>query len=163
LQDPTGELKDNLLLESETKITQRGLENSAAKMFPKGTVIIAIYAAPTVGRLGILLNESTFNQAACGFVANDDICCKEFIYLYLKNERGNLNAIASGSAQQNLNVFRIRTYPAFIPHKEVMDKFRRAVVPLFDKMENNVKQIRTLARMRDALLPKLMSGSVKIA
>ncbi len=158
----TKELNDGFLFESEKKITLEGLENSAAKLFPKGTVVIAIYAAPTVGRLGILANKSSFNQAACGLVADTEICSKEFLYLYLKTERGNLNAMASGSAQQNLNVKKIKTYPAFKPTKEIMEKFNGYIQPIFDKIENNSVQIRTLENLRDTLLPKLMSGEVRV-
>ena len=97
----TKELNDNYLFESEKKITEEGLSNSSAKFFPRGAVIMAIYAAPTVGRLGILARESTFNQAACGFIADENICCGEFIYLLLLYSRRTLNNLANGAAQQN--------------------------------------------------------------
>lgn len=158
----TKELNDNYLFESISKITQDGLDNSSAKLFPKGTVLIAIYAAPTVGRLGILGNQAAFNQAACGLIADDNICCKEFIYLYLKNQRNELNAMASGSAQQNLNVGKIKTYPAFIPDDVTLNKFKNEVIPLFDKIEKNSIQIRTLSTLRNTLLPKLMNGEVSV-
>ena len=158
----TKELNDNYLFESISKITQDGLDNSSAKLFPKGTVLIAIYAAPTVGRLGILGNQASFNQAACGLVANNKICCKEFIYLFLKSQRDELNAMASGSAQQNLNVGKIKSYPSFIPDEMSMAKFKKKVVPLFDKIEKNAGQIRTLTSLQDTLLPKLMSGEVTV-
>ncbi len=154
----TKELNDNFLFESKSKITYEGLNNSSAKLFPKGTVLIAIYAAPTVGRLGILGSESAFNQAACGLVANENLSCKEFLYLYLKNQRDELNAMASGSAQQNLNVSKIKNYTAFIPDQITMDKFKLSVIPIFKKMESNTIQIGTLTSLRDTLLPKLMSG-----
>ena len=60
----TKELQDSFLLNSEKTISEEGLNNSSAKLFPKGTIIMAIYASPTVGRLGILTQEATFNQAA---------------------------------------------------------------------------------------------------
>ena len=157
----TKELKDNFLFESQVKITSAGLKNSSAKIFPRGTIVIAIYAAPTVGRLGILANNATFNQAACGLVADNTICCKEFLYLYLKEARESLNAIASGSAQQNLNVAKIKKYPAFKPRGDIMQKFNYIVSPLFDRIEYNGHQICTLENLRDTLLPKLMSGEVK--
>jgi type I restriction enzyme S subunit len=158
----TRELKDNFLYESENKITKEGLDNSSAKLFPAGTVIIAIYAAPTVGRLGILANDASFNQAACGLVANDELCCSEFIYLYLKNQRGELNSMASGSAQQNLNVSKIKSYPAFKVPKDLMNKFKDVVQPTFKKISSSTIQIRTLEKLRDTLLPKLMSGKVRV-
>ncbi|MDK7675037.1 restriction endonuclease subunit S [Weeksella virosa] len=158
----TKELNDNFLFSSNSKITQEGLDNSSAKIFPAGTVVIAIYAAPTVGRLGILTEDSAFNQAACGLVANDKICSKEFLYLYLKNQRVELNLMASGSAQQNLNVGKIKSYPCFVPDSITMEKFKFQVIPLFSKVLDNSKQIQTLTQIRDTLLPKLMSGEVRV-
>ena len=158
----TKELKDNFLYESENKITKEGLDNSSAKLFPAGTVVIAIYAAPTVGRLGILANEASFNQAACGLIANEALCCSEFIYLYLKNQRDELNLMASGSAQQNLNVGKIKSYPAFKVPKDLMNKFKDAIQPNLKKINSNTLQIRTLEKLRDTLLPKLMSGEVRV-
>jgi len=158
----TKELKDNFLYESENKITKEGLENSSAKLFPAGTVVIAIYAAPTVGRLGILANEASFNQAACGLIANEELCCSEFIYLYLKNQRDELNLMASGSAQQNLNVGKIKSFPAFKVPKDLMNKFKDAIQPNFKKINSNTLQIRTIEKLRDTLLPKLMNGEVKV-
>ena len=158
----TKELKDNFLYESENKITKEGLENSSAKLFPAGTVVIAIYAAPTVGRLGILANEASFNQAACGLIANEELCCSEFIYLYLKNQRDELNLMASGSAQQNLNVGKIKSFPAFKVPKDLMNKFKDAIQPKLKKINSNTLQIRTLGKLRDTLLPKLMSGEVRV-
>jgi len=158
----TKELNDNFLYESENKITKTGLNNSSAKLFPAGTVVIAIYAAPTVGRLGILANEASFNQAACGLIANEKLCCSEFIYLYLKNQRNELNSMASGSAQQNLNVGKIKSYPTFKVPKNLMDKFKEVIQPIFEKIKLNRFQIRTLEKLRDTLLPKLMSGEVRV-
>ncbi len=109
----TKELKDSFLFDSMSKITEQGLNNSSAKLFPKHTVLIAIYASPTVGRLGILTSEAAFNQAACGLVVNESLCCYEFLYLYLKSQRSELNSMASGSAQQNLNVSKIKNYPVY--------------------------------------------------
>lgn len=106
-------MKDNFLYESVTKITEFGLENSSAKLFPENTIVHAIYAAPTFGRLGTLANEATFNQATCGFIVDENKIPFEYLYLYLLVSRQKLNdmASASGSAQQNLNVGIMKTFP----------------------------------------------------
>lgn len=99
----TKELKDGFLFDSEKHISETALKNSAAKLLPENTVLMAIYASPTVGRLGILTAESTYNQAAVGIIAKKEIGYA-FLYLLLLSERTNLNNLASGAAQQNLNV-----------------------------------------------------------
>lgn len=155
----TKELTDSFLIDSEKHISEDAYKNSAAKMFPAGTVLMAIYAAPTVGRLGILLNEATFNQAAVGMIAKTEIG-KEYLYLLLKSERTKLNNLASGAAQQNLNVGIVKNYPIIVPHRSVSMDFQNMVKPLFDQIANNQKESHRLATLRDTLLPKLMKGEV---
>jgi len=158
----TRELSDTFLYESSTKITNSGLENSSAKMFPENTVLIAICAAPTVGRLGILANDATFNQSACGFIADENKICFEYLYLHLLFSRQKLNNIASGSAQQNLNVKIIKNFEILLPPSNIVQKLKCVVRPIFQQIKLNTKQIMTLEKLRDTLLPKLMSGDVRV-
>lgn len=158
----TKELDDNFLFDSIQTITEDGLENSSAKLFPKDTIIMAIYAAPTVGRLGILTQDSAFNQAACGLIIDETKCSKEFVFCFLKNERENLNLLASGSAQQNLNVEKIKRYTLLLPDKTTLNDFQIQAKGFFDKIYNNSKQIQNLESLRDIMLPKLLSGEVEV-
>ena len=153
----TKEFNDNFLFNSVQTITEKGLLNSSAKLFPKDTIVIAIYAAPTVGRLGILTQDSAFNQAACGLIVDEAQCSKEFIFLFLKNERKNLNLLASGSAQQNLNVEKIKNYTLALPDKNSLYCFNIQAKGFFDKIYNNTKQIQNLQAMRDMLLKAIFA------
>ena len=157
----TKELQDSFLFSSEKTITEDALKNSSAKEFPKDTVLMAIYAAPTVWRLWILTQSSAFNQAAVGLVAKDDIWMP-FIYLLLKFHRDNFNNLANWAAQQNLNVSLVKNYEIPIPEQETLSKFDLVIKPLFNKIKQNSEQIQTLSATRDQLLPKLMSGEVRV-
>lgn len=158
----TKELQDSFLLNSEKNITEKGLDNSSAKLFPKGTIIMAIYASPTVGRLGILTKESTFNQAAVGFIPNEEVISKEYLFLLLKQRRDDLNNLANGAAQQNLSVGVVKAFNVLIPTKKLNFQYTKRISPLFDKMEFNIKQIQTLTELRDTLLPRLISGKIRV-
>lgn len=158
----TKELNDCFLFESTSKITNDGLENSSAKIFPENTVLIAIYAAPTVGRLGILGTEAAFNQAACGFIANENKICFEYLYLHLLNSRQQLNDMASGSAQQNLNVAIMKEFEILLPPIQLMTSFKEHVRPMFQKIKSNTLQIRTIKQLRNTILPKLISGQAAL-
>lgn len=153
----TKELQDQFLMNSEKTISESGLENSSAKLFPEDTVIVAIYAAPTVGRLGILTKEASFNQAACGLIANDEFVSYEYIYLLLLLSRDTLNQMANGAAQQNLSVGTIRDFKILIPAKKITDDFRGVVRPIFKKIKTNTLEIQTLSRLRDELLNKIFN------
>ena len=157
----TKELNDNFLLDSEKHITRLGLDNSSAKLFPKDTVLMAIYAAPTVGRLGILSQEATFNQAAVGIVAKEEIGY-EYIYLLLLSERKNLNNLACGAAQQNLNVGLVKNYKCIIPSITALSLFREYIAHIFLQLKELQSESARLSTLRDTLLPKLMSGQIKV-
>ena len=157
----TKELNDTFLLDSEKHISEKGHQSSSTKMFPTGTVLMAIYAAPTVGRLGILTSNATFNQAAVGLTPKQEIG-SYYIFLLLKNERNNFNNLAIGAAQQNLSVKFVKTYITIIPSEKVIYDFNIVINPLFDKVKFLNKQISSLTNLRDTLLPKLMSGELKI-
>ena len=122
---------------------------------------MAIYAAPTVGRLGILTQEASFNQAAVGIVAKEEIGY-EYIYLLLLSERKNLNNLACGAAQQNLNVGIVKNYKCVIPTKQVLSTFRKMITEIFLQCKELQKESSRLGELRDTLLPKLMSGEIKV-
>lgn len=157
----TKELKDGFLFDSEKHISETALKNSAAKLLPENTVLMAIYASPTVGRLGILTAESTYNQAAVGIIAKKEIGYA-FLYLLLLSERTNLNNLASGAAQQNLNVGIVKRYRVLVPTIDILNSFNEIVNPIFTTIKNNTAQIHNLSALRDTLLPKLMAGEIKI-
>ncbi len=157
----TKELKDSYLFDSEKHISVEALNKSAAKFFPEGSILMAIYASPTVGRLGILTKASTFNQAAVGIVPKPNVG-KEFIYLSLLSERINLNNLASGAAQQNLNVGIVKNYTIIVPSQNVLDNFKEIASKIFDNMKVITNESRRLAELRDTLLPRLMSGELKV-
>lgn len=158
----TKELQDSFLLNSEKTINANGLNSSSAKLFPKGTIIMAIYASPTVGRLGILTKEATFNQAAIGFIPNEEKISREYLFLMLKYRRDDLNNLANGAAQQNLSVGVVKAFNILIPNTTLNAVYKRIVSPLFNKMKFNAKQIQTLTELRDSLLPRLISGKIRV-
>ena len=157
----TKELKDDFVFCSEKTITGDGLNESSAKLFPVNTVMMAIYAAPTVGRLGILTQEAAFNQATCGLVAKPSIGC-EFIYLYLLLSRSDLNNMANGAAQQNISVGKVRNFAVMKPDDQTILKFKEKIQPIFEKIKRNSEETITLTSMRDSLLLKLISGEIEV-
>ena len=74
----SGELEDNYIINTEEKITQDAEKNSSAKLFLKGTILMAMYGA-TVGKTAILKKEATTNQAICGIIPNNDNFNSEFL------------------------------------------------------------------------------------
>ena len=158
----TQELQDNFLFDSIKHISPNALKESSAKLFPKDTILIAIYAAPTVGRLGILTEDSAFNQACCGFVVNKETVSKEYLFLHLKQSRDKLNTLSGGTAQKNLNVGKMQNFEILVPPYEIMDLFTHQVGKMFDKIKQTSEESKNLTNLRDFLLPLLMNGQVSL-
>jgi len=157
----TGELADGFLVESKEYISNEALANTSVKNMPRGTVLMAIYAAPTVGRLGILTKASTFNQACTGLFPLA-VYGTEFLYLNLYFKREYFNSRAIGAAQQNISKVIVEQAPVIIASNAVQKAFREIASPLFNQMETLLKESIALSEIRDSLLPRLISGELQI-
>ena len=153
------ELNGSFIIDTEEKITGDALKNSSTKLLPKHSVLIAMYGA-TVGEIGIISNEATTNQAVCAFIPNEDYPFS-FIFQFLKNNKDDIISRAVGSAQQNISQELLRNLEVIIPESNILKKYHTIVEPIFLAIEENIKQTATLAAVRDALLPKLMSGEIE--
>lgn len=157
----TGELSDGFLINSSEFITHEALSGSSVKIFPKFAVLMAIYAAPTVGRLGILTEEATFNQACTGMVAKENIG-PWFLFWTLFNGRDWFNSRANGAAQQNISKAIVAAYELVIPNQPALDAFNRVVSALHESILLNSEKVSTLSKLRDTLLPRLISGQLRL-
>jgi type I restriction enzyme S subunit len=102
------------------------------------------------------------NQQINSIVPNKEIY-RYFLYLKLSTMKEELLAMASGgTATDNLNTGDFSNIDIIKPDDKVLELFHNQVQPYFDKIFANQIQIRTLTRLRDTLLPKLMSGEVRV-
>jgi len=87
-----------------------------------------------------------------------------YLYTLMKSQYFTDSIIeqTSGSAQPQLPIRDIKNIKIIIPPKDIVDKFSMEVNPMYEKINHNKKQIKTLENMRDTLLPKLMSGEVRV-
>ena len=158
----TGELHDGPLMDSEEHITEAALEGSSAKLWPAGTILFALYASPTVGRLGVLTQPSTSNQAAAGLVAKQEYGVP-FLRRVLLDAREKLQNIAVGAAQQNINQGILKSHQVIVPPFELATAYSKHVAGMDEQQTLLATQSRTLAQLRDTLLPKLLSGELSVA
>ena len=85
-----------------------------------------------------------------------------FVYLYLKSRQAEYPDLAVGSVQKNLYVPTLQELDILVPDQGLLLDFCASVTPLFEKWERNVTENRTLSQIRDALLPRLMSGELPV-
>jgi len=97
----TGDLKKQYLFETPDRITQLGLENSSAKIFPINTVLIAMYGA-TIGNCSILKIAASTNQACAALLPTKNIN-EEYLYFYLRTIKQQLIDQGVGGGQPNIS------------------------------------------------------------
>lgn len=93
----SGDLNDGLIEYVEEYISVEGLNNSSAKIYPAGTLVIALYGA-TVGKTGILSFDAASNQAVCAIFPGKDIS-RDYLYWFLRHKRTEFIEISFGGAQ----------------------------------------------------------------
>lgn len=144
------ELLDCSISSTEETITDGGLKNSSAKFFPSNTVLVAMYGA-NIGQLGWLKKPATVNQAICGLVVNEEVADPRFVFYSLLMTRGELESLAQGAAQQNLNQDIIRNFS--IPFLPLASQVRVAsVLSAYDDLiKNNTRRIEILKQMAQML------------
>ncbi|MDX2135279.1 MAG: restriction endonuclease subunit S [Saprospiraceae bacterium] len=147
------------LFETERRITESGLSKVSSGLLPKGTLLMTSRAP--VGVLAFAEIPLAINQ---GYIAiiDDKGVSKEFIYLWLKSNMDSVHSYANGSTFQEISKSTFKTLEVLIPPVELRKNFQTLVNPIFAKIKSNQIQIRTLTTLRDTLLPKLMSGEVRV-
>ena len=153
------ELNGTFISSTEELITEEAVANSSAKMLPEKSVLIAMYGA-TVGEYGILSEPMTCNQAVCALIPNESYPYT-YLFVWTALMKEDFINLASGAAQQNISQDLIKQQ-IVCSDLDRIKQYDKMVKGYFEKMENNQKQIKTLIQTRDGLLPKLMSGEVKL-
>lgn len=125
----SGELKDGLITTCDEYITEAGLKNSSAKLFPKGTLLVAMYGA-NIGKTGVLDFDASTNQAVCAIFPKVDIS-REFLYWYFKQQRIDFIAVGKGGAQPNISQTIINNASIVVPDDKVQD----TIVKFLERIE----------------------------
>ena len=158
----SGELNDGLVSEIEEHITDEAIANSSAKIFPSGTLLIALYGA-TVGKLGILTKDAATNQAICAIFPPENVN-KKYLFWYFRYIRSDLISSAIGGAQPNISQGIIKnTYVPIAPAKEqtrIVAEIEKQFSRL-DEAVDNLKRVKAnLKRYKAAVLKAAVEGKL---
>ena len=116
----SGELNDGYIEKAEEFITEKGLTNSSAKLFPEGTLLLAMYGA-TAGKTGITKIKTSTNQAVCALFPKEEIK-RDFLYWFLRQHRYKFIEISKGGAQPNISQTVINQTQIPIPDINVQER-----------------------------------------
>lgn len=125
----TGEVVNGIIYDTEEKITKEAIENSSAKIYPKDSLIIAMYGqGATRGRTAKLGIDASTNQAcAVLFNINNSVILTDYLWLYLMGEYDRMREMASGNNQPNLNAQMLKDYNVIIPPFEIQTKIIQTI------------------------------------
>ena len=149
----SGEVHNNITLQTEEYITPLGLSESSTKLLPKDTVLMAMYGV-TAGEVGYLAIEATTNQAICGMICRSKA---EAAYLYfsLIQSQAAISRLSNGGAQDNLSKNFIDNIKIVVPLSEFIEKLNLATI--VEQMTLNTKEITLLKELQATVLAQLSS------
>ncbi len=142
----------------EIDITKEGYASCSTKIMPKGTVLFSSRAP--IGYVSIAKNEICTNQGFKSVVPKE--AGTAFIYYFLKTSTKDIENKATGSTFKEASGALMKSLPTIIPTKSVLYGFEQIMEPIFRKQETIEDESRRLAQLRDTLLPRLMSGELKV-
>lgn len=158
----SGELNYNVIKNTEEKISEKGLQNSSAKLLPRGTLLIALYGA-TVGRLGVLGVEAATNQAVCAILTPKGLNSR-YLYHFLFFSKENLLQQRTGGAQPNISQTIVNSLqvplPPFAEQNRIVARLETLLEEL-EQMEVALQQAKIQAgEYRKAVLRDAFEGDI---
>lgn len=152
--------KAKFISHGENDITELGLKNSSASVMPEGTVLFSSRAP--IGYIAIAAGDVTTNQGFKSVIPKPEIGTA-FVYYFLKQNLPIIEGMASGSTFKEVSGSTMKNVPTFIPDSETLIRFNDFCKPIFAQQKILEEQNQSLAGLRDALLPKLMSGEIDVS
>jgi type I restriction enzyme S subunit len=152
-------LSDVFVVDTEKKITEAGLESSSTKVLPTGTTVIS--ARGTVGKLALLGRPMAMNQSCYGIRPRNGYG-DNFTYFCLRDKVDELSQSTHGTVFDTITRDTFKVVDAVIPPESVTRKFDEAVRPFLGRILSNLLECKALADLRDTLLPKLISGELRV-
>ena len=152
-------LSSPVLTHTERQITEQGLTQIGSGLLPSGTLLLSSRAP--IGYLAISQLPVAVNQ---GFIAMvcDRRLSNVFCWLWSIFNIEEIKQRANGSTFLEISKVNFRPIPIIMPSDDLLRAFDEMVGPLHSRLAQNVHESRTLESTRDLLLPKLMSGEVRV-
>ncbi|MFZ5687620.1 MAG: restriction endonuclease subunit S [Bacillota bacterium] len=157
----SGELDDNIIFKTEEQISEKGLENSSAKIFPRGTLLIAMYGA-TAGKTALLDIDAATNQAVCAVFPKDKSFVPQYMKAYIIHRREDLLKERYGGAQPNVSQTIIKAFPVTLPPLPEQSHIAHIITRLDQKVEVEEKRKVALQSLFQTMLHLLMTGKVRV-
>lgn len=151
-------LSSPVLLATERKLTKEGVAQISSGILPVGTLLLSSRAP--IGYMAFSNIPVSINQ---GFIAiNARLISNMFIFRWLKENMETVISRANGSTFLEISKSNFKEIKLGVPDTDIVDKFDQVAISLFEKIKINQQEIENLIRIRDSLLPRLMSGEIEV-
>ncbi|MBP3532321.1 MAG: restriction endonuclease subunit S [Thermoguttaceae bacterium] len=159
----SGETRNRFVINTEKTITQAGVDNSSTKLARKYDIVIASAGQGfTRGQTSMLLLDTYVNQSV--IVIHTDRRMSPYLFWSLGKRYNELRAVSdSNSIRGSLTTKMIAAFKIPKGNDKRLEKFSNYTWPIIAKIENNLCENNKLIAMRDALLPRLMSGEIDVS
>lgn len=159
----SGEVNLRRVRDTEKMITQKGFDNSNARMLPLGTVMVALAGqGKTRGKVAILEIETTCNQSLAGIIPNANLLSNEFLFYNLEYRYQELRDISGGEGRAGLNLKLIKEFVVPVPPLQEQKKIATALTSIDKKISINQKLKAELNLLKKGLMQDLLSGKVRV-
>ena len=148
------------VINTERKLSKKGADTQKKKELPPLTVCVSCIATP--GLVVLTSEKSQTNQQINSIICNNEIS-PYFMYLTMKEKAEEIKSRGlGGTATLNLNTGDFENLKIILPEKEVIADFHKLINVVFKKLLTTEYQIQNLSQIRDSLLPRLMSGKIRV-
>jgi type I restriction enzyme, S subunit len=155
----SGKINEFRITEPTTYITKEAIRNSATKLLPKSTTVLAITGA-TLGQISRLEIDTCANQSVIGIIESDHIP-SEYVYYWIRYTIDEIIRYQTGGAQQHINKNNVENSKILIPSEKIIQEYKKIIQPLFEKISLLCFEINKLIQLRNSLLSKLLFGQMK--
>ncbi|WP_167631592.1 restriction endonuclease subunit S [Mariprofundus ferrooxydans] len=150
---------DVFVIDTEKHVTQLGVEKSSTKILPVGTTIVS--ARGTVGKCALVGEPMAMNQSCYGVIGKGEIS-DIFVYYAIREKVADLQRSGHGSVFNTITRDTFKTIRIAFSGDSLTKKLEAHIKPSFDRILANCFHSRDLSSQRDLLIPKLLSGEIRI-
>lgn len=150
------------IVDTNEKITEIGLNNSSAKLFPAGTILMAMYGqGKTRGKVAKLAIEASTNQA-CAAILLKESYSVDFYFQYLLSQYENVRELSNSGGQENLSGAIVKSIPVPVPPLEEQTKIAK-ILSIWDRaITATEKLLANSQQQKKALMQKLLTRKVRL-
>ncbi|MEY8338594.1 restriction endonuclease subunit S [Lachnospiraceae bacterium 62-35] len=157
----TSELNDRVIYGTTECITEKAIANSSTKIFPRDTVLVAMYGA-TIGKLAILGKPMATNQACCALISNENKMDYRYLFFLLQFMRDELISLGCGAGQPNISQKIIQKLAIYIPITEEQQAIAQVLSDMDTEIQKLEQKLEKYRQVKQGMMQQLLTGKIRL-